>query len=422
MRILRSRFHQVACFDHVEFEFPEKREPTGAETHLLVGPNGTGKTTALLGLAQFFSYGDTGIQRRFRGPDAFVHVATTSGSENVEPGHRPAVTRPSDNVHEGVHRYRAEESQAPLSGGGELEFAAFAYTGQRTLERAHLMGIRELEDRPFAGALQFPGTTGQADRLVQWIANVKVKEALARDRNDEEKAKRWRSATSQIEHIVRTMTDSQDFEFLLYDDPLKVRVRYAGAEVDFDVLPDGLKSILSWISDLLMRMDRAAWASDTPVLERPFVLFLDEIEAHLHPAWQRKVLPVVRELFPNAQVFLATHSPFVIASARGAWIHRLSAEANGVSVKPPLLAEVGASFSSVLHDVMGIRGEFSLEVEALFDKFYAAKREVLAGDQTGYPRFLQLADELGRTGPEVRSIAEHERRYVDRLRKREGAA
>ena len=42
--------------------------------------------------------------------------------------------------------------------------------------------------------------------------------------------------------------------------------------------------IISWMADLLIRMDRVKWVDDIPVFERNFILFLDEIEVHLHPA------------------------------------------------------------------------------------------------------------------------------------------
>lgn len=64
-----------------------------------------------------------------------------------------------------------------------------------------------------------------------------------------------------------------------------------------------------------MRLDRLPWKDQTPILDREITLFLDEIEVHLHPAWQRRILPVVQSLFSKAQVFVSTHSPFVIASA-----------------------------------------------------------------------------------------------------------
>ena len=67
-------------------------------------------------------------------------------------------------------------------------------------------------------------------------------------------------------------------------------------------MPDGLRSLISWIADLLGRIDLLKWKDDLLILEKNLILFLDEIEVHLHPAWQRKVLPVVQKLFKNSQI------------------------------------------------------------------------------------------------------------------------
>ena len=63
-----------------------------------------------------------------------------------------------------------------------------------------------------------------------------------------------------------------------------------------------------------------------PIIEKNLILFLDEIEVHLHPAWQRKVLPVVQKLFKNSQIFISTHSPFVVNSVDDAWVYKLEVE------------------------------------------------------------------------------------------------
>ncbi|MCK5522118.1 MAG: AAA family ATPase [Thiomargarita sp.] len=96
--------------------------------------------------------------------------------------------------------------------------------------------------------------------------------------------------------------------------------------LEFEVLPDGLKSIISWLSDLFMRMDRIPWLDDCRILERRFILFLDEIEIHLHPIWQRKILPVIQKLFPNAQIFVSSHSPFIVASVSDAYVYKFRLE------------------------------------------------------------------------------------------------
>ena len=46
--------------------------------------------------------------------------------------------------------------------------------------------------------------------------------------------------------------------------------------------------------------------------EQPYVLFMDEPEASLHFEWQKRLITMVRELNPNAQIVLTTHSPAVI--------------------------------------------------------------------------------------------------------------
>ena len=46
--------------------------------------------------------------------------------------------------------------------------------------------------------------------------------------------------------------------------------------------------------------------------EQPYVLFMDEPEASLHFEWQKRLITMVRELNPNAQVILTTHSPALI--------------------------------------------------------------------------------------------------------------
>ena len=52
-------------------------------------------------------------------------------------------------------------------------------------------------------------------------------------------------------------------------------------------------------------------AQDTSI-PRPYVLFLDEPEASLHFEWQQKLIGLIREMNPNAQIILTTHSPAVI--------------------------------------------------------------------------------------------------------------
>ena len=59
---------------------------------------------------------------------------------------------------------------------------------------------------------------------------------------------------------------------------------------------------------------------------RPGVMFIDEVENHLHPLWQRKVIPALHQSFPNVQIFATTHSPFVVAGLKKGQVHKIYRE------------------------------------------------------------------------------------------------
>ena len=65
---------------------------------------------------------------------------------------------------------------------------------------------------------------------------------------------------------------------------------------------------------------------------RPGLLFIDEIENHLHPTWQRRVIPALLKHFPGLQIFATTHSPFVVAGLKRGQIHALYREDGAVKV------------------------------------------------------------------------------------------
>ena len=64
--------------------------------------------------------------------------------------------------------------------------------------------------------------------------------------------------------------------------------------------------------------------------KQPAILLIDEIENHLHPTWQRRVIPALLEHFPGLQIFATTHSPFEVAGLKAGQVHMLKRGADGV--------------------------------------------------------------------------------------------
>lgn len=93
--------------------------------------------------------------------------------------------------------------------------------------------------------------------------------------------------------------------------PLRFMVRQNGRPLSIDQLSDGYKTLFGLVLDLAVRM-----AIGNPQLANPLesqaVVLVDEIDLHLHPEWQRRVIADLLRTFPNTQFIMSTHSPYII--------------------------------------------------------------------------------------------------------------
>jgi predicted ATP-binding protein involved in virulence len=76
-------------------------------------------------------------------------------------------------------------------------------------------------------------------------------------------------------------------------------------------LAAGVQSLLAIIADLIIHLD-AAYPDSSDSLKEPALVFIDELELHLHPAWQQSAAQVLLELFPGSRFIISTHSPLVV--------------------------------------------------------------------------------------------------------------
>ncbi len=78
-------------------------------------------------------------------------------------------------------------------------------------------------------------------------------------------------------------------------------------------LSHGERGFLTLLGDIARRLSIANPGLDDP-LQGEGVVLIDEIELHLHPGWQRKIVPLLTKTFPNIQFIITTHSPQVIST------------------------------------------------------------------------------------------------------------
>lgn len=90
-------------------------------------------------------------------------------------------------------------------------------------------------------------------------------------------------------------------------------ITYQGQEFEIDQLSDGYKTMLGLAMDLGRRMVEANPASPDPLAIEAIVL-IDEVDLHLHPAWQQHVISDLLRTFPHTQFILTSHSPILVES------------------------------------------------------------------------------------------------------------
>ena len=161
-------------------------------------------------------------------------------------------------------------------------------------------------------------------------------------------------------------------------------------------------------------MDAALQGKGDPMTASSIFL-LDEIENHLHPAWQRRVLPAFQRLFPKSQMIVATHSPFLIASVNYGWIHPISLQTDGSArVESQVAASKGDSYITVLEDIMGLKELYDPETEKLLTAFRAERTAAYNGDNDAASRARDLAKSIGKRSLELDYMMGRELSQMDR--------
>ena len=150
-----------------------------------------------------------------------------------------------------------------------------------------------------------------------------------------------------FENILKKIYDIDELELKYDRKNLSFIIKIPGHQpFGLNQMADGFFSFVKILTELMIRMDDY---NDTIDFAKNAIVLIDEIETHLHIDLQKKVLPILIELFPNIQFIVTTHSPFVIASLENAVAYDL--EDNKVLENPSQF-----SYESIIEGYYGIEG------------------------------------------------------------------
>ena len=118
---------------------------------------------------------------------------------------------------------------------------------------------------------------------------------------------------------VPTIAYSRAFEDIVYIE--------RGETIPINYLSAGYQSVLWMIMDMAFRM-AVLNPGKRELRETGGIVLIDEIDTHLHPKWQWKIVEILHELFPHIQFILATHSPIIISSSKDVVLLEIDAMQN----------------------------------------------------------------------------------------------
>ncbi|MCX7067621.1 MAG: AAA family ATPase [Methylococcales bacterium] len=144
-----------------------------------------------------------------------------------------------------------------------------------------------------------------------------------------------------------------------------------GLELSLSQLSEGQRNLLLLISDIAFSLlnPMGSWTDrgkSEDILNRNGIVLIDEIELHLHPQWQREVIPALQKTFPNIQFIVTTHSPQVLSRVHKDNIFILKDN----EIFQPSINPIGRDSNDILDEIMGVTKRPE-EIQELSDKYFS---------------------------------------------------
>jgi len=266
----------------------------------------------------------------------------------------------------------ASEYQSKMSQGNkQLVLPMLAYYGTGRLWDYH----REKKEDSTKKNTRTNGYINSLDGT----ANVKLMMIWFKTKTIQKYQRQEEGKTGPVEFEVVCNAMEKAFASVAQADNVKIMYNLNSNELDvlytenskrmriaLSQLSDGYKSTISLIADIAYRMAVINPQLMENVLEAtPGIVLIDEIDLHLHPAWQQHILDDLLSIFPQIQFIVTSHAPSIINSVKADNLiilkdntcFRASDEVYGKDVK------------SVMNEIMGVK-ERPVAVAQLFETFY----------------------------------------------------
>lgn len=296
---------------------------TDRKALILTGKNGCGKTSVLVALKQFLEYA---VSSDFSAEEECQAAVNRCVERLKKEGSTDA-----DKLAAEEKRHLLEIFERKLSHWTEGAVARFhsyadlrekyqkgcyvlAYYGDnREIKVEVSKNIEKIDLKNACALTDHPGK-----QLVKYLVNLKTTAAFAQTNNNPQRAQEIEEWFSRFEQVLRNIYEDDSLVLDFDIESFVFTIRLDNREpFDFNSMSMGYAAVFDIIADLIMRMESQRR------YDMEGLVLIDEIETHLHVELQKKIVPILMDLFPNVQFVLTTHSPFILNSTENAVIYDL---------------------------------------------------------------------------------------------------
>ncbi len=360
MRIKELHLENFRGFEKLDIVFPEN-----SNVAVFIGENGSGKTTVLDAIRinlGFFLYKALQDVRFFDllnekdvkfGSDDFLNTLLISQGNEKD-------VKINSSIKLGHNSQGSFPDLFDIKNNENISIIVH-YGSKKYKETENNNQLKRLQFLSFQNALNNP-INGDND-LLEWIKFETTRQDKQRlkNRNFDYEEKNLKIVSDVVIRFLNEFSDNSFsslhletielpkqniFDFRTEDILI---IEKDKNRINIDYLSSGEKLLLQLLADISRRLTLA-----NPSLENPLkgngIILIDEIDLHLHPKWQRNILPALTKTFPNVQFIVTTHSPQIVSSVPNESIFVLR---DNQLINNDFYSE-GRDANAILQDVFGI--------------------------------------------------------------------
>lgn len=294
---------------------------------ILTGKNGSGKTSVLEAMVKyiknFFRENTLPIEDIKESCNYYLNEIQKLNLLEDSEKNRQQIYENKKNLNLWENELKKLESEIILKTTSDVKlkekyeqgnFVVAYYKAQREFQVENYRNIEKIELQNKYDIVENPGA-----KLTKYLVDLKATQAFTKSVEKSDKINKW---FNKFEDILKTIFEDEHLELKFNDETFQFSICESGREpFDFNTMSSGYAAVFDIINDLIIRME--AQSGLRTEFDMEGIVLVDEIETHLHLELQKKILPILTELFPNIQFIITTHSPFILSSLNDAVIYDL---------------------------------------------------------------------------------------------------